>query len=120
MPRTTPRGRTIGLFLGLGLAVAALLAFFVSPFASSQPDGLEKVSIDKGFDDTAADHALADGPLADYGVEGVDDERLSTGLAGLIGVALCFAVGAGVFLGIRALRSRPGSPPAPAPASPSP
>ncbi len=73
--RTRPRGRTIGLFVGLGLAVALVLAFFVSPFASSKPDGLEKVAIDQGFDDTAKDHALADAPLADYGVEGVDDAR---------------------------------------------
>jgi cobalt/nickel transport system permease protein len=119
MTRSKLEGRTIGLFLGLGLAVALILAFFVSPLASSEPDGLEKVSIDEGFDDTATDHALSDAPLADYGVEGVDDERLSTGLAGIIGVALCFAVGAGVFLGIRTLRSRPGTPPTPAPASPS-
>ena len=117
--KTMSRGQTIGLFVGLGLAVALLIAFFVSPYASSKPDGLEKVSIDKGFDDTARDHALADAPLADYGVEGVDNARLSTGLAGIIGVAICFAVGAGVFLGIRALRSRPGSSPTPAPATPS-
>jgi cobalt/nickel transport system permease protein len=117
--RTMSRGRTTGFFIGLGLAVALILAFFVSPFASSKPDGLEKVSIDKGFDDTAKDHALADAPLAEYGVEGVDNARLSTGLAGIIGVALCFAVGAVVFLGIRTLRSRPGSPPIPAAASPS-
>ena len=107
MTRTVTKGRTIGLFLALGLAVALILAFFVSPYASSDPDGLEKVSIDQGFDDTARDHALADAPLADYGVEGVDDTRLSTGLAGIIGVAICFAVGAVVFLGVRTLRSRP-------------
>jgi hypothetical protein len=118
MARTTPRGRTIGLFVGLGLAVALALAFFVSPFASSEPDGLERVSIDTGFDDTARAHALADGPLADYAVGGIDDGRVSTGLAGIIGVALCFAVGAAVFLGIRAIRSRLGSH-TPAPASPS-
>ena len=112
-------GRTIAVFVGLGLAVALVLAFFVSPYASSEPDGLEKVSIDKGFADRAADHALADGPLADYGVEGVDDSRLSTGLAGIVGVALCFVVGAGLFLGLKALRSRPSAQPTPAPASPS-
>ena len=100
-------GRTIGLFLALGLAVALILAFFVSPYASSEPDGLEKVSIEEGFDDTARDHPLADAPLADYGVEGVDDARLSTGLAEIIGVAICFAVGAVVFLGVRTVRSRP-------------
>ena len=41
------------------------------------------------------------------------------GLAGIIGVALCFAVGGVVLLGIRTLRSRPWSPPTPAAASPS-
>jgi hypothetical protein len=51
---------------------------------------LEKVSIDEGFDETADEHALVDGPLADYGVEGVQDEGLSTGLAGVIGYLLGF------------------------------
>jgi hypothetical protein len=107
MTRTRSKGRTIGLFLTLGLAVALILAFFVSPYASSEPDGLERVSIDKGFDGAPRDHALAEAPLADYGVDGVDDAQLSTGLAGVIGVAICFAVGAVVLLGIRTLRSRP-------------
>ena len=62
----------------------ALLRQSASP--ASSPDGLEKVAEDQGFDRDEPDHALADGPLADYAVEGVDDERLSTGLAGLIGV----------------------------------
>jgi len=65
-----------------GLIVAGGLAFFISPLASSSPDGLERVATDEGFIDTAQDHDLADGPLADYGVQGVDDESLSTGLVG--------------------------------------
>lgn len=85
------------LFIGAGLAVALLLAFAVSPQASSQPDGLEKVAIDKGFIDTAEDHRLADSPLAEYAVRGVDNERLSTGLSGIIGVLLTFAFGLGLF-----------------------
>lgn len=91
--------RTAGTrpFLIAGLLVAIALALFVSPFASSSPDGLEKVSIDQGFDDTAEDHALSDSPVADYGVQGVGDERVSTGLAGLIGVLLTFGIGAGLF-----------------------
>lgn len=91
----------LAAFVAAGLAVAALLAFFVSPEASSEPDGLEKVAIDEGFIDEAADHDLADGPLADYGVEGVDDERLSTGLSGIVGVAVTFLVGAGVLQAVR-------------------
>jgi len=81
--------------------VALLLAFFVSPFASSSPDGLEKVAADKAIDRDERDHALASGPLADYSVRGVNDARLSTGLAGVVGVAVTFAVGGGLFLVVR-------------------
>ncbi len=99
----------LSLFIGAGLAVALLLAFAVSPEASSKPDGLEKVAIDKGFIDTAQDHDMADSPLADYGVEGVDNERLSTGLAGIIGVTVTFAIGLGLFGLLRVSRRRSSS-----------
>ena len=82
-------------FLLAGLVVSLLLAGVVSSFASGDPDGLERVAIDKGFAETAEDHALSDGPLADYTVRGVEDERLSTGLAGVLGVGLTFAFGLG-------------------------
>ena len=74
MRRTAP-------FVVVGLVVTATLAFFVSPHASSSPDGLNKVAIDEGFDRTAQSHALADAPTAGYAVRGVDDDGLSTGLA---------------------------------------
>jgi hypothetical protein len=92
-------------FLVAGLLVALLLAGVVSGFASSSPDGLEKVAEDKGFLQTAEDSALADSPLAEYGVKGVEDERLSTGLAGVIGVGITFAFGLGLFALVRAGRS---------------
>jgi hypothetical protein len=98
--------RNLTLFVVGGLILALGLAFFVSPYASSSPDGLEKVSIDEGFADTAEDHALADSPLADYGVQGVDDEGLSTGLAGIIGVAITFGVGMILFGALRTVRAR--------------
>lgn len=82
-----------GFILG-GLLVALLLAFLVSGFASSAPDGLERVAEDKGFLETARGHAFVDSPLADYSLRGVDNPRLSTGLAGVIGVLVTFAVGA--------------------------
>ena len=97
---------TIGVVVGAGLIVAFLLAFFVSPFASSSPDGLEKVAADKGLDTGAKAHALADGPLADYSVKGVDNKKLSTGMAGVIGVSITFAAGLGLFLVLKAVRRR--------------
>jgi cobalt/nickel transport protein len=96
----------LALFIGLGLAVALALAFFVSPGASSEPDGLNKVAIDEGFADQESAHATEDSPLAGYGVEGVDDDRLSTGLAGIIGVVVTFAVVGGGLLGLRRIARR--------------
>jgi cobalt/nickel transport system permease protein len=90
-----------------GLVVAFLLATLASPFASSSPDGLEKVAADKALDTKVENHALAGGPLADYGVEGVGNQRVSTGLAGLIGVAVTFTVGFGVFAVIKRVRVEP-------------
>lgn len=97
---------SVGLFVLVGLAVALVFAFFVSPLASSEPDGLERVAIDHGFDGRAVDSAVAGGPLADYSVAGVQNSWLATGLSGVIGVALCFVIGAGLVLLIRRLRSR--------------
>jgi cobalt/nickel transport protein len=39
--------------------------------------------------------------VADYGVDGVDNERVSTGLAGLIGVVVTFGLGCALFLLVR-------------------
>lgn len=98
--------KNLVLFVVGGLIVVLGLAFFVSPLASSSPDGLERVAIDEGFADTADEHAAADGPLADYGVKGVEDEGLSTGLAGVIGVAVTFGLGMILFGLLRAVRAR--------------
>jgi cobalt/nickel transport system permease protein len=100
------RHRSLALFVVAGLATALALAFFVSPRASTNPDGLEKVAADRGIDAAARDHALADSPLADYSVDGVDRSPLSTGLAGVVGVIVTFAVGVGVFAVVRMLRRR--------------
>ena len=109
-----PRVR-LGVFVAAGLAVAVALAFLVAPEASSEPDGLEKVAIDEGFVDGARDHDLADSPTADYGVEGVDDARLSTGLAGVLGIGVTFAVTGGLFWLVRRTRREASIPEAPQP-----
>jgi cobalt/nickel transport protein len=102
------RSSNLRLFLIAGLLVAIGLALIVSGFAASAPDGLEKVAGDKGFLQTAQDHLFADGPLADYAVKGVDNERLSTGLSGLIGVLITFGVGMALFALVRTMGSGSG------------
>lgn len=94
------RRRTTG-FLLAGLVVALLIAGLGSFYASSHPDGLVKSAEDEGFLGTARDSAAADSPLAGYGVSGVENDRLSGGLAGIIGVAVTLVVAGGVTLLVR-------------------
>jgi cobalt/nickel transport protein len=88
-------------FVLLGLAVALLIAGVGSWYASSSPDGLEATAAEQGFDHTAADSAGAGSPLAGYALAGVDDGRLSGGLAGVIGVLLVLALAGGLTLLVR-------------------
>ncbi|MEU8838788.1 energy-coupling factor ABC transporter permease [Streptomyces roseus] len=88
-----------------GLVTALVLAGVVSFYASTSPDGLEKVAADKGIDQNVKEHASAGSPLADYSVKDVDDARLSGGLAGVIGVGATVAVGTGIFWTVRRRRA---------------
>ncbi len=87
-----------------GALVAVLLAGVVSFYASSAPDGLEKVAADKGLSAQEKPHAAEGGPLAGYGVKGVENQRMSGGLAGVAGVGLTVVAGGGVFYVIRRRR----------------
>ena len=90
-----------------GLLVTLLLAGVVSYYASESPDGLNSVASKQGFDKGAKDHAADDSPLAGYSTRGVDDERLSGGLAGVAGVGLTFLIVGGVTLVLRRRRANP-------------
>jgi hypothetical protein len=68
------------------LIVSLFLAGAISFYASSSPDGLEKVAEDVGFIESATEHSLANSTLADYGIKGVENARISVGFAGIIGV----------------------------------
>ncbi len=94
------RRRTTGFVLA-GLLVALLVAGVGSWYASSSPDGLESAAEQHGFAGTARDSAAADSPLADYGVDGVSDERLSGGLAGVVGVLAVLTLAGGTTLLLR-------------------
>ncbi|WP_283138746.1 energy-coupling factor ABC transporter permease [Rhizohabitans arisaemae] len=93
--RAEPRRRTRPVLIG-GVVITLLLAGVVGFYASSSPDGLERVAADTGFDTQAKPHDLADSPLGDYGVKGVENERISVGLAGVIGVTITLLAGGGV------------------------
>jgi cobalt/nickel transport system permease protein len=66
--------------------ISLLAAGVFSWAASGYPDGLEATAQAVGFASTGRDHLFAGSPLADYGAAG----GFAVGLAGLIGVALCW------------------------------
>jgi hypothetical protein len=87
----------VRLFTLLAMAVAIGLAAAASPYASSSPDGLEKVAAEKAFLDRGELHAVQEeSPVPDYAFPGVDDPRAATGLAGFTGTLLVFGLGYGL------------------------
>nr|WP_276207264.1 PDGLE domain-containing protein [Nocardia mangyaensis] len=93
-----------------------LVAGVLSYAASSQPDGLDAttqrgcVTVEVGgveelrgecVAQNAAEHRLADSALADYAIGG---DEAWVGLAGVLGVAVAFAV---LFTVVRAIGRRP-------------
>jgi cobalt/nickel transport system permease protein len=98
---TAKRRIGFGLFVTGALAATVLVALLASPWASDEPDGLERVAIDEGFAAHQTDHALEASPTAGYALGAVDDDRLSTGLAGVIGVAVTFTIATGVAVALR-------------------
>jgi hypothetical protein len=104
-----------GVFVALALALAVGLATAVSPFASPNPDGLEKVAEQKAFlDEGKLAGIQEDSPIPDYAFPGVENEHLATGLAGFVGTLAVFAMGFGVALLLRRRRSAAGARGAPA------
>ncbi len=88
---------TRSMFFAAAVLLVLLLAGVASYYASDRPDGLEYVAGETGFGDSAEDSAAADSPLADYQTRGVNDERLSGGLAGVAGVGLVGLLGGALF-----------------------
>lgn len=90
------------VFVVLALAVTFGLATAVSPFASSNPDGLEQVADDEGFLEKGELASIQeDSPIPDYAFPGVEDDRVATGLAGFVGTLAVFALGYGLALLLR-------------------
>jgi cobalt/nickel transport system permease protein len=100
-PATAHGGRG---WVGVGLAVS-LAVVLLAPWASADPDGLERVAGDLGFFDRGA--AAAYQILPDYTVPFLGETSVSTIVAGLIGTLLVALV-AVVFARLFARRPAPG------------
>ena len=98
----SPRAISMRLFVALALSLAIGLAFFLSPYASAAPDGLNRVAGDKGFDNRATLHSVQDdSPIPGYAFPGIGDEKLAKGVAGFVGTLGVFAVGYGLAARLR-------------------
>ena len=91
----------------VGIAIALLITLF-SPFASSSPDGLERVAEDKAFINSAKDAPYE--LIADYVFPWVDNEDAATILSGVVGVGIVAGVTFTLALGLQRLGSRSPAP----------
>ncbi len=86
-------GKSEKIFIFIALLIALAMAALISPFASSSPDGLEKMAERLGFLHRAEGKSMWEhSPMPDYAVPGVEKESSATGLAGVIGTLAVFGI----------------------------
>ena len=88
-------------FFATFLLVALLVAGVGSYYASTHPDGLNFVAEKTGFSDQEKSSGTSDGPLAGYRTTGIDDARLSGGVAGVVGCLLVLTLAGGLAWAVR-------------------
>ncbi len=79
-------------WIAAGLIIALAITF-ASPLASPNPDGLERVAEDNGFAEMATDSPYEIMP--DYSVPIIENEALTTIVAGIFGVLIVAGIGYG-------------------------
>jgi len=87
-----------------GLIIACAVVLVLAPAASSDPDGLDRVSGDEEFSHKAEEPRYE--WLPDYTIPGVDNEWASVVLAGVVGVGIVFVVTLGFGAYVRQTRRR--------------
>ncbi len=96
----TPKGLRARYWWVVGLAIAGVIAALAAVFASGDPDGLDSVAIEKGFEGAGKDPGFQ--VLPGYTIPGLDG-TVSTIVAGFVGIAIVFLL---VFLLGRLLARR--------------
>jgi len=72
-----------------GLAIAGIVAALAAAFASGDPDGLDSVAIEKGFKGAGTEPGFS--IIPGYVFPGLDG-TVATVVAGLVGIAIVFAL----------------------------
>ena len=86
---TTGAPRRAGFAVAVGLAASVGLLIFAVPFASSHPDGLERVAGALGFASREV-RSPVPSPMADYQIPGFRSAAAATSIAGVVGAVLVF------------------------------
>lgn len=76
------------------LLIFLIIMLLLAPFASSKPDGLERVAMDKGFDKNKSYFSIMS-VMPDYMIPGIGNEKAATVLAGAAGALIIL----GLFFG---------------------
>lgn len=79
-----------------GVVICLIIVLCLAPFASNNPDGLERVAADKGFDKNEY-KGIIQTAMPNYSIPGIHNDRISTAAAGAAGVLITF--GAFYFVG---------------------
>jgi cobalt/nickel transport protein len=89
----------------IGLIIALIVAFFLSPLASSLPDGLEKVAHDHDFIAKSEQGSILKSPIPDYSFPGIKNERMATAISALLGTLVIFGISCGLALLLKRRRN---------------
>jgi cobalt/nickel transport system permease protein len=89
-PAATPSASRV--MMAWGLATTFGLLLFAAPFASSWPDGLERVGESLGFAGRAAAGPAVPAPMAEYRLPGLGSATAATSAAGFVGTLVAFAL----------------------------
>lgn len=72
-----------------GLVIAGIVAALAAAFASGDPDGLDSVAIEQGFEEAGQEPGFS--IIPDYVFPGLDG-TVATIIAGVVGIAIVFAL----------------------------
>ena len=86
LPSTPASRPTRRWWWAAALAIIAVVVVLAANFASSDPDGLERVAEDHGFIGQATN--FLSGLLSGYAIPGISDPTVSSILSGLLGVGI--------------------------------